>query len=172
MDTVHHCIQKSNLKLYHLQRKPNVNQIQKSCCLLRAFRLDYSKPENYPVVWWIKIGILSGNHRSCVLKAEEGRCHQFNLKPASATVWGSFSVHDMGNLYICSGTLPRHRLLQESVDPKPLSFLWDPRKQLASSASSPVYFTAIQRFDPVMPALPSSWTTALLTKPRYLPSME
>ncbi len=79
VNTIRRAICRCQLKLYHAKRKPYVNMVQKSCCVLWAkahLKLTFSKWKS--VLWSdkSKFDIHVGNHGYRVLMAKEGETFQ------------------------------------------------------------------------------------------------
>ncbi len=103
VNTIRRAICRCQLKLYHAERKPYVNMVQKLSMLKSVLWSDESK-----------FDILVGNHRCHVLQAkEEGdlpACYQCSVqKPASLMVWECISAYGMGSLHILEGTMNAER---------------------------------------------------------------
>ncbi len=112
VNTVRRAICRCQLKLYHAERKPYMNMVQKRRHVLWAkAHLKWTVSKWKSVLWSdeSKCDILVGNHGRRVLRAkEEGdlpACQQRLVqKPASLMVWGCISVYGMGSLHVLEGT--------------------------------------------------------------------
>ena len=101
VNTIHLTICRCQLKLYHAERKPNLNLVQKNHHVLwTKTQIKWTVPEWESLLWSdeSKFDNLVGNYRHCVLQAkEEGdlpACYQYSVQnPASLMVLRCISTY-------------------------------------------------------------------------------
>ncbi len=89
VNTICLAVCRCQLKLYHAKRKPYVNMVQKRRRVLWAkAHLKWTVSKCKSVLWSdeSKFNILIGNHRPCVLRAEERRDYQHSVQKLASLI--------------------------------------------------------------------------------------
>lgn len=117
VNTICHCIYKCKLRLYHAKKKLYINQIQKHCHLLWAqAHSRWTEAKRKTGLWSDLSKSKNSFWKSWTLHPPglRGVGPPGFFKSQHVMVRRCISVHGLGNLHICEGTVNAERYIQVS----------------------------------------------------------
>ncbi len=103
VNTICRAICRCQLKLYHANRKPYVNMVQKRRRVLWAKAHLKWTVSKWKSVLWSDQSKEEGDLPACYQRSVQ--------KPASLMVWGCISAYGMGSLHVLGGTMNAERYM-------------------------------------------------------------